>query len=724
MKKIVFILFLIVTNGLNAQTPIWEEDFDSYSNGTTSGTATGFAASGWESGNGVSIGKEGIVTRSKNRGGFWRTDPINVFGFKDIELSFSVRSRNTHQHNRFSFRYRLDGGAWINIVEPMEKPIGSYTYSFPAGNSLELEALFNTQNGSNGRYLMDNILLTGTPPACPNVLDYEFYDLVPSGNTVDNIPTTGALSTGQINTFDVDRLQNNVDPGDSDRYSIRYSGYLHIPQSDTYTFYTSSDDGSKLFINGDEIVNNDGVHSIQESSGTATLSQGFHKLEVLFFENTGGQSLQVHASTSSIAKMALPFSHLYSDCQDPGEEPGNKPPAIKAIGDQIFCPGSRVPIVEAVKISDPDDTHLENVYIQISSNYDVGDLLSLEGSNPGITASWSVSEGKLTLAGPATISAFETAIQNVQFSTTATLDGAKKNFSIVIAEANYLQSTEHYYEYIPAIGITWTDARDAAALRKFYGLQGYLATITSDDEAQLLGTQATGAGWIGASDAAKEGEWRWVTGPEGLEDSGQGSLFWTGTSSGTAHDYENWNHGEPNNSGNEDYAHINAPGTGFDGSWNDLTNSGASSGAYQPKGYLVEYGGMPGDPLPPNVSAVTSLTPFVITPPNQPVDQTIFTGNPAQFDVSVNNADGYQWQVSTDGGATYHPISDGMDYSGTTTANLNVLRTDLDKSNTLYRIEAYNNESNCTVYSNGALLNVNVRTVITNKRITHRVNSN
>ena len=711
----------MIANGLVAQTTIWEENFDSYSNGVTSGTATGFAASGWESGNDVEIRKDRIRTRSKNGAGYWRTDPINVFGFKDVELSFSVRYQNTHQHNRFSFRYRLDGGAWINIVEPMEKPIGSYTYSFPAGNSLELEALFNTQNGSNGRYLMDNILLTGTPPACPNVLDYEFYDLVPSGNTVDNIPTSGALATGQINTFDVNTLQNNVDPGDSDHYSIRYSGYLHIPRTDSYTFYTKSDDGSKLLLNGTEVVNNDGVHSLNEESGTIILTQGFHKLEVLFFENTGGQSLQVSASTSTIAKTSVPFNYLYSDCNASGEEPDNFPPAIKAQGDQVFCPGTTVPIVEAVKIQDPDDTHLENVYIQISSNYDNGDLLTLTGANPGITASWNASEGKLTLAGPAALSVFETAIKNVHFSSTATLDSDVKSFSIVIAEANYLQSTGHYYEFIPALGITWTAARDAAVLRKFYGLQGYLATITGDDEAQLLGTQATGAGWIGASDAAKEGEWRWVTGPEGLEDSGQGRLFWTGTSSGTAHDYENWNHGEPNNSGNEDYAHINAPGTGFDGSWNDLSNTGASSGNYQPKGYLVEYGGMPGDPPAPNVSAVTSLRPFVIDTADQPVDQTVFAGSQAHFNVTVNNADTYQWQISTDEGATFSDISDGIDYSGTRTENLTVLRTDLDKNKSLYRVMAGNRSLGCMVFSNEARLEVKISTVITNRKITNRV---
>lgn len=282
-------------------------------------------------------------------------------------------------------------------------------------------------------------------------------------------------------------------------------------------------------------------------------------------------------------------------------------PSITASGNQQFCAGSIINIVQSVSITDPDDTHLDAAFIQITSNYDnSGDVLSLTGTHPNISASWDVSEGKLSLTGPATLAEFESAIAAVTFQSSASMtSGETRQFSIVLDEANYLASTGHYYEYISNIGITWSNAKTAAAARTFYGLQGYLATITSQAEADLLGEQASGAGWIGASDATTEGVWLWVTGPEA------GTQFWSGGTTGSTtapYNYANWNGGEPNNSGDEDYAHINAPGTGFDGSWNDLSNTGAASGDYQPKGYLVEYGGMAGDPAYPNISAVTSIT--------------------------------------------------------------------------------------------------------------------
>lgn len=156
--------------------------------------------------------------------------------------------------------------------------------------------------------------------ACTGSLNFEFYDLVPSGNTVDNIPTTGALSTGAVSSFDVDALQASEDPGDAETFSVRFDGYIFIGTSGTYTFYTNSDDGSKIYIDGTEVVNNDGLHAVVEASGIISLTPGFHTIEVLFYENTGGQFLSVEYSGPSIARQNLPFSILSpTGCDEDGD---------------------------------------------------------------------------------------------------------------------------------------------------------------------------------------------------------------------------------------------------------------------------------------------------------------------------------------------------------------------------------------------------------------------
>mgnify|MGYP001076457611 CR=1 FL=1 len=286
----------------------------------------------------------------------------------------------------------------------------------------------------------------------------------------------------------------------------------------------------------------------------------------------------------------------------------NQPPVVTGTGNQVHCNGGTTSIAESISITDPDDSTTTAVYIQISNGYVNGeDLLVLAGSHPGITPSWDVVEGKLTLQGPATYTAFENAILDVQYSTSAPMPTGSRQFSITVGEANFLPATQHYYEFVSAPGISWTDAEAAAAARNYFGLQGYLVTLTTQEEADFSGEQASGFGWIGAADVASEGQWVWMTGPEA------GTPFWSGRANGNTlppTNFANWNGGEPNQAGNEDYAHIADPsvirGGAPIGAWNDLPNNGGG-GAYASQGYVVEYGGMPGDPIL-NISATTTLT--------------------------------------------------------------------------------------------------------------------
>ncbi len=289
----------------------------------------------------------------------------------------------------------------------------------------------------------------------------------------------------------------------------------------------------------------------------------------------------------------------------------NSAPEVIASGDQTYCPQFVVPVATSFNIIDPDDTDIEAFHIQISTGYQRGeDILRLENNHPMVTTTWNTLEGKMTFRGPSggpiAYTDLIAAVNDVVFESTSESPTAEKFFSFTIGNANYLPETQHYYEYVPDLGIRWDDARMAAENRTFFGLQGYLATVTSEAEAQLTGEQAAGTGWIGGSDEEIEGTWKWVTGPEA------GQIFWNGNVTGSSPNFAFWNNQEPNNlngetGSGEDYAHITAPGVGIPGSWNDLPMGGNSTGDYQPKGYIVEYGGLPGDPVL-TLSASTKLT--------------------------------------------------------------------------------------------------------------------
>ncbi len=140
----------------------------------------------------------------------------------------------------------------------------------------------------------------------------------------------------------------------------------------------------------------------------------------------------------------------------------------------------------------------------------------------------------------------------------------------------------HYYEIIEAPNrISWDDARAAAAGSTYLGLQGHLATITSQAENEFIsydiGMVDDGSGgsyeliedkWLGGYQAAgsvePDGGWQWIT--------------------GEAFIYQNWWSGEPNNSPDNENAIIFQHGFNLDGkAWNDLTSS------WNQSGYVVEY---------------------------------------------------------------------------------------------------------------------------------------
>lgn len=67
-------------------------------------------------------------------------------------------------------------------------------------------------------------------------------------------------------------------------FGIKFVGKLIVETAGQYTFTIGSDDGSKLYIDDNLVVNNDGLHGYQERTGTVSLTAGEHKIRVDYYQ--------------------------------------------------------------------------------------------------------------------------------------------------------------------------------------------------------------------------------------------------------------------------------------------------------------------------------------------------------------------------------------------------------------------------------------------------------
>ncbi|MCA8975009.1 MAG: alpha-L-fucosidase [Planctomycetes bacterium] len=75
--------------------------------------------------------------------------------------------------------------------------------------------------------------------------------------------------------------------------ALRFSGFLDVPETELYRFALASDDGSKLWIDGAVVVDNDGLHGTIEKQGATALAAGLHPITVVWFNKTGGAELKL-----------------------------------------------------------------------------------------------------------------------------------------------------------------------------------------------------------------------------------------------------------------------------------------------------------------------------------------------------------------------------------------------------------------------------------------------
>ena len=135
-----------------------------------------------------------------------------------------------------------------------------------------------------------------------------------SATYYDNIDLTGA-TVARIDPA-VDFSWGSASPASgigADTFSVRWTGQVQPQFTGTYTFYTVSDDGVRVWVNGQQIVNNWTNHAPTENSGTIALTAGQrYDIRMEMFENAGGATARLLWSHASVAKQVIPSARLFT----------------------------------------------------------------------------------------------------------------------------------------------------------------------------------------------------------------------------------------------------------------------------------------------------------------------------------------------------------------------------------------------------------------------------
>jgi uncharacterized repeat protein (TIGR01451 family) len=312
-------------------------------------------------------------------------------------------------------------------------------------------------------------------------------------------------------------------------------------------------------------------------------------------------------------------------------------------------PGDAVVVDSGVLVEAP--SNLDNATVSIGTGFMAGqDLLSFTASG-GITGSYNSTTGVLTLSGNASAAAYQAVLRTVTYNNTGSgATSGTRTVAFSLGSGLNYSGTGHFYEFVANSGITWDNAATAAAARTYFGLRGYLVTVTSAGENAFVKAKLAQNAWMGLStdDADFPRTWKWATGPEAGTSICDNASAGSCTAIGAA--YTNWDSGEPNNAGGESKGHFYAD----DGKWNDFSPTNGSIG-----GYVVEYGGTSGDP-----SVVLSGSRGVVVSISIPTSTTVASsapgavwGQPVTFTATISPTAGGTVQFKIDGTNFGSPVS-------------------------------------------------------------------
>ncbi len=232
-------------------------------------------------------------------------------GNPPLLVSFDARSSNDPDNDPLTFSWDFGDG----VTDSGQTPSHTYTSAGPYTATLTV-----TDTGSLTDTASSTISVVSLPP--PGL----------EGTYFDNIDLTNPTLTRNDTTINFDWGTGSPDPSvGPDTFSVRWIGQVQPAYSETYTFYTTSDDGIRLWVNNQLVIDSWIDQSPTEHSGAIALSAGAkYDMKIEYYENGGGAVAKLSWSSSSQPKQIIPAGRLFPP------PPPNTPPTISDIANQTI----------------------------------------------------------------------------------------------------------------------------------------------------------------------------------------------------------------------------------------------------------------------------------------------------------------------------------------------------------------------------------------------------
>ncbi len=133
-------------------------------------------------------------------------------------------------------------------------------------------------------------------------LAYIYYE--GGWQTLDNMPQAKVVSEGSVDNFVLINRKRDS------HFAFEFNGYFSAPADGAYTFYLSSDDGTRLFLHDSLLIENDGLHGMSDKRGNVGLKKGLHPIKLQYFNATGDFGLELYVEGPGVEKMIVPKTLL------------------------------------------------------------------------------------------------------------------------------------------------------------------------------------------------------------------------------------------------------------------------------------------------------------------------------------------------------------------------------------------------------------------------------